>query len=391
MTDFELTNGELEPEAPQYTILVVDSDRYSRLLLVTMLSSSYNVIEAATGDEALQQFHDAQPDLILIEGQLPGLDGYETCQRIRAISDVPVIFVSSDSSIDFTIEAFDCGANDFIAKPFDIRVLAKKVNATIEVVKERKHLQQENEKHAVLSNLLFSSMSDGSTLLNFMRGVLKCTDFASIADCIVATLKSYGLECCVRIRNGMLNITRTSMGDPSSLELSVLNHVSSLGRAFQFKNRLAVNYDNVTVVLFNLPEDPDHSGRIRDNVTILCESAQALAENLMRQFDALREKQSVINDSAKARECLHDLSQLQSGYQLKMQMLLHNFVSSVESEYRTMDLLLEQERRISSIIERHAQHMFEAFHENGHEFNTRTNEITSILLPSAPTQTVDLF
>lgn len=382
----------LSTGAEKLTILVVDPERYSRMVLTMALSSEYDVEEAISGPEVLACFETKKPDLILIEGDLPELDGYETCRLIRQQSDVPVIFVTNDSSADFMLAAFECGANDFIAKPFDIRVFIKKVNAVVASVLERRALLSGQSDQMALSQLMFSTIGDSGVLLNFMREVLKCSDFASIVACIVNTLKSLGLNCCVRMRYNFLTITQTTLGDASPIEMSVIDHVSKMGRLFQFKSRLAVNYENITIVVFNLPDNSDQCGRLRDNIAVLCESAQALAENLMRQFDALNEKQSVLNNSVKARAYIASLKELQGEFLTQAQMLLHSFVNNVELEYRTMDLLLDQEQRITAITERNAGKVFDALHENGIEFAKKSDEIIDILLSQpGKVQSVEMF
>ena len=345
---------------------------------------------AESGTAALALLETAKPDLILMDGDMPGLSGYETCRRIREWSDVPVLFVSGNDDIDALLQAFDAGANDYVPKPFDVRLLARKIDLAIAAEAKKKSLQNERVREQAFTHLLASAMGDNGLLLNFMREILKCKDFHALANTITDTIATYGLHSCVQIRHEFLTLTRTVRGDATPLETSVLEYATSMGRVFQFKQRMAVNYDNITVVVFDMPADEDQCGRIRDNLAILCEGAQALVEDIGRQFIALHEKEDLMGESAKARECLLELKDLQSGYQSSLQVLLHDFINHIESEYQAMDLLQEQEQRISALMDRIVGKMFDVFHENGQEFSRRADEIMGILIPDRG-DAVELF
>jgi len=372
------------------TVLVVDHDKITRQLLSMLLSGKYAVEEAESGTDALMLLGAVKPDLILMEGNMPGLDGYETCRRIRMQSQVPVIFVSSDDEIDALLHAFDSGGDDYVHKPFDVRVLAKKIDLAISAETARKRLLSERVQEHVFTGMLTSAMGDSGILLTFMREMLKCNDFHSLANRIIETIAAYGLHSCVQIRHPIMTLTRSTGGEATELELSVVNHAASMGRVFQFKKRMAVNYDNITIVVLNMPDDEEQNGRIRDNLVILCESAQALVEEIARRFDALFEKEAMLGDSARAHECLQELKELQRGYQAGLQVLLHDFINQVETEYRGMDLLLVQERRISALMEKIVGKMFDVFHQNGQEFSRKTDDIMRILVPDRGAS-VELF
>jgi len=104
-------------------ILIVDDSRTIRILLATFLKlSGYEIAEAENGEDGLQKIGEFHPNLILLDIMMPGIDGYEVCQRIKAdpsSRDIPVIFLSGKSEAADKIRGLAVGGADYITKPFD--------------------------------------------------------------------------------------------------------------------------------------------------------------------------------------------------------------------------------------------------------------------------------
>jgi two-component system response regulator VicR len=114
------------------TILVVDDDERTQHMLGSMLRlEGYRVITADGGEEALKHFADKAPDLVILDIMMPGIDGYDLCQRIRQFSQVPIIMLTAKDSEQDTIEGLDVGADDYITKPFLSRELLARIRASL--------------------------------------------------------------------------------------------------------------------------------------------------------------------------------------------------------------------------------------------------------------------
>lgn len=115
-------------------ILVIDDESGLRALVLATLCEECIVEEAADGDAALDAAARQPPDLILLDITMPGLSGYEVCARLKAEAatrSVPVIFLSGFSMADDRRAAYEAGAEDFLAKPFDPAELRDKVKAAL--------------------------------------------------------------------------------------------------------------------------------------------------------------------------------------------------------------------------------------------------------------------
>jgi DNA-binding response OmpR family regulator len=116
---------------PQHsTILIVDDHPSNVALLEEILGDDYQLKTATCGEEALAVAPDCQPDLILLDIMMPGLDGYETCRRLRAhplLRQPKILMVSAKALVSERLHGYEAGADDYITKPFDAGELLAKV------------------------------------------------------------------------------------------------------------------------------------------------------------------------------------------------------------------------------------------------------------------------
>jgi two-component system, OmpR family, KDP operon response regulator KdpE len=114
------------------TILLIDDEPQIRRVLRTSLSAQWgNVIDVQSGEEALELLREKTVDLILLDMNMPGMGGLETCRAIRAGWDVPIIIVSVRDSDGDKVEALDAGADDFVSKPFSMDELMARIRAAL--------------------------------------------------------------------------------------------------------------------------------------------------------------------------------------------------------------------------------------------------------------------
>jgi two-component system alkaline phosphatase synthesis response regulator PhoP len=113
-------------------VLVVDDDTKTVELVKLYLNrDGYRVITAYEGDEALRLAREAQPDLIVLDLMLPGINGLEICRILRKESDVPIIMLTAMTTDEDKLAGLGLGADDYVTKPFSPRELAARVRAVL--------------------------------------------------------------------------------------------------------------------------------------------------------------------------------------------------------------------------------------------------------------------
>ena len=118
--------------ANRQKIMIVDNDeRYAESISRTLSKEFYETMIVKDGQEAAREFSIYTPDLILSELILPGVDGYQLCRQIRAVSRVPIIILSSKEEVFDRVLALELGADDYITKPIDPKELTARIRAVM--------------------------------------------------------------------------------------------------------------------------------------------------------------------------------------------------------------------------------------------------------------------
>ena len=114
-------------------VLVVDDESRMRKLVSDFLTrKGYEVIEAGDGEEAIDKFYeDKDIALIILDVMMPKMNGWDACKEIRKNSNVPIIMLTAKSDEASELNGFDCGADEYISKPFSPKILTARVDALI--------------------------------------------------------------------------------------------------------------------------------------------------------------------------------------------------------------------------------------------------------------------
>ncbi len=113
-------------------ILVVDDDKtLIRLMREALSKADYDVITAPNGIDALQELYAKQPDLIILDVMMPRMDGWETAQRIRQVSQVPIIMLTAKDEESDKLKGFAAGVDDYVTKPFSFAEIVARVGAVL--------------------------------------------------------------------------------------------------------------------------------------------------------------------------------------------------------------------------------------------------------------------
>src|SRR4051812_8538597 len=176
-TDPVATRPNLLPQ--RATVLVVDDEPLNRALCKRILAADYDVIEAADGTTALEVVRRAPPDLVLLDVKMPGMNGFETCLRIKRQSPhyLPVMFLTSLSDQGDRNAGLDAGADDFVTKPFDRHELLLRVAAFVRLRQQdatiRRQIERLRELESLKDDLASLLVHDLRNPLAGMIGVLQ--------------------------------------------------------------------------------------------------------------------------------------------------------------------------------------------------------------------------
>ena len=187
-------------------ILIVDDSKFNRDILKEILGETYNYLEAENGNQAIQMIGDNPGlDLMLLDIYMPQMDGFEVLKCMKqsqCIDETPVIMISSEESVETMRKAYEMGITDYITRPFDSVVVRKRVQNTLELYANQKHLinvvydqiyekeENNNIMIRILSNVLGSRNKESkehilhirTTTEMMLRELVKTTDAYSLTE-----------------------------------------------------------------------------------------------------------------------------------------------------------------------------------------------------------------
>lgn len=134
-------------------LIIEDESAIQKILTEPLAFAGYEVTTASDGMEGLYKFHKYNFDLVLLDIMLPGIDGYTVCEMIRRESQVPVILLTALDTEDAQIKGFDKLADDYITKPFSIKLVLKRVEALLRRTSPDRELDAICHKEMVLNEM----------------------------------------------------------------------------------------------------------------------------------------------------------------------------------------------------------------------------------------------
>ena len=364
-------------------LLVVDDDPITCAILYAALANHFELKIVNSGEECLQVVNEFQPNLVILDIDMPGINGYETCRRLReANNSVPVIFLSSCDSLEERLEAFDSGGDDFLTKPTENQLILRKAQLAIKAKAEREQIASEKESYEQMAMTFLDNMGESGVLQNYTRANFDCPDYATLLKNTLQATQYMSLECHIQLRFPGGSLSCTPCGQAGPLEESVLTQVATMGRLFQFKKRLVSNFEHITILILNLPDDAEVAGRIRDNIAILAEIADAFVNGITLRITAAANSEKMRNANLMAASAIEILRKKYRNQQVETRLLQDELIHEVEKSYVHLGLTDSQEYSISDVLYKNTEKILLLF-EQSEEFETQFAIILNALKPES--------
>lgn len=326
-------------------ILIVEDDITFQLMLKKILSD-YSLTVVDSGEAGIETLTNETPDLVILDINLPGIDGYETCKRLRSMeqtSSIPIIFLSSFIELDDRLHAYGVGGNDYISKPFDVTELKTKIELHSKKFEKQKNIEQElKNSHSLLMNVQTSSAKLQS-IGRFIQATLFCHDIDTLFQHFFKTTNDLNLKCVLSINSNSGVETRASGAAVSKLEQEILNMSTKVERIHSFgQDRAIFRWRQATLLANNLGDMIDTLAILMDALEAGIKSVDAEAE-LLQQVEQLE----INNDQLRDR-----ISRLFSDMNGDINITIAEFsvVSELDSndEDKLTDVLNNYKQRIDS-------------------------------------------
>lgn len=331
---------------PRFRIFVVDDEPSARQVLAFYLDDPhYEVAEFASG-EALLAALDQAPDLILLDVEMPGMSGIETCRRLREQGNdhALVTFISGHDDLDTRLAAYDAGSSDYMLKPFTEAELIRKVRVAEQILQQRQGMVQEADFAQRTAFSAMSSLGETGTVLAFLRNSFASRTPAELAAALNAAAEEFGLALLLGLCGAEGRGCFSGAKGCTPLEQSILEYAAGKGRISQSRDCLVVNYPRITLVATGLPlDDPDRVGRLRDHLAILAEGADARLASLENEHRRLAQAAVAVSAAAELSRALDEIERSREEHRLAAIAAGDDYLEELENAFLHLGLSEPQE------------------------------------------------
>ena len=340
-------------------IFVVDDDPSARMIARFQIEPlAVEVREFADGASCLAALN-AAPDIVILDVEMPGIDGISVCRAIRAElgaeagSAAQIIFTSAHDDLETRLKAYDAGGNDYIVKPYDEEELARKVGVASRAVQSARAANGQAQFAQQAAFTAMSSMAEMGVTQDFFRASFNCRTAQELSQAICAALGRYGLEGLIELRDEEQQHDYSKHGACSELETSLLRHASGLERIFQFRDRLAINYPHLSLLISKLPlDDPEHMGRLRDHLAVLAEGAEARFVAMGHESRRLVQAEKIMAASEDLRATLAEIARHQEAHRAEVLCIANDQMELLTHAFVDLGLTARQEESLVALSQR---------------------------------------
>ncbi|MCP4984153.1 MAG: response regulator [Gammaproteobacteria bacterium] len=348
-------------------ILCVDDEPVNLTIMQELLQDSYELVTVSSGESCLQQVSIAKPDLILLDVNMPDMDGLETCKRLRIDSEsveIPIIFVSALATHEELMAGYEAGGDDYITKPFSEDILQKKVQIALASQLRKQELKNISEQAVEALKKTLTNSEELGMVVRFLhqcRAAHKLDDLArNVFDC----LREFELDGSLLILAEPENRLWFSDDIVRPMEAQILESLRGQDRVLSFGTRLAINSDFVSLLVRNLPSGSEQMARLRELLTIMIEGLDARLYAMQSEMLQNQRRDVLLGAMESTRENLDNLTIRHKQQKENALGIIAQLEVEFEKSLSGLDLTKQQKAVLMNVIESAAAN-FQSVYDDG--------------------------
>ena len=336
------------------SILCVDDEPVNLAIMEELLRDNYALNTVNSGEGCLEQVSLQKPDLILLDVNMPKMDGLETCARLKSdtnTAEIPIIFVSALATHEELMAGYEVGGDDYITKPFSEDILQKKVQIVLASQQRKRELEQVSDRavKALKDNLTNTEIL--GMVVQFLHRCQRIDDVDELVENVFDCLREFELECSLLIQAEPENRVWFSDGIDRPMESQILESLRGQDRVLSFGTRLAINSDHVTLLVRKLPSGQQEIENLRQQLVIMIEGLDTRLHAMQaeRLFNSRRELLTRVLESTRVK--LGEIDQQHKRQALVASKILSGMGNELETSMQQMDLDERQQKALLKIID----------------------------------------
>ena len=280
-------------------ILIIDDSPNDIQVLMQNLKQEYAVLVATDGTKGIEMAGATpKPDLILLDAMMPGMNGYETCEKLKAdseTSDIDVIFISAHDTLEEKLAGYDAGGSDYLTKPVQADELMKKVSLSIKNTDIRHASSEEKNMAFQTAMTAMTNAGEQGIVLQFFQQCFATNNADDLACALVDFVSQFDLENTVQVRSSEGTYNQGTKLPVPPIESELLGRLKDSEKILSHGKRLIFNFDNISLLVKNVSQDAEKTGRLRDHIAVMLEGAQARLSALEKELEQKRLKSAIMD------------------------------------------------------------------------------------------------
>lgn len=280
------------------SLLIIDDDKIVRKFLEKHLRDEFEIYQAENGEAGLVAVSELKPSAILLDVQMPGMNGSEVCDLIKQnpeTAEIPVVFLSGRSSVRERMLGYEVGGDDYIVKPCEPEELKAKIGVLLKFTDQQAGLQDAFKEAHQTAIVAMAGSSELGQALSFAQQSFCIRSYNVLAERFFAVCNFFALSCCLQFHTKQGDLFFSSKGDVKPLEKELMVLLRSDQRIHDFGVRTQFNFPRVALLVKNMPvDDRDRYGRYKDLFPFMLEAADAKLRQLDAEHALLQQTKSLL-------------------------------------------------------------------------------------------------
>jgi len=249
-------------------VLAIDDDKYVHHIIEESLAGFCKIIHAKDGDEGLRLTNKYNPDIILLDIEMPGMSGYDVCKTIKQsqnTQDIPVMFLSSKIELSDRVKGYSVGASDYITKPFNAEELIARIKVLYEYRQKCAKLKLDIVKANKTAEIAMTESGDMGRIMRYVGQSYHANNFQSLSEYFFTFFAPLNLDGVVVFWYQSKGIFYSQQSGVCPLEQELLEQHRHAQRFVDIGSSTIINYPKVSLLIKNMPVDNDALyGRYKD-------------------------------------------------------------------------------------------------------------------------------
>ena len=249
-------------------ILAIDDDKLVHHIIEESLAGFCNIIHAKNGDEGLRLASKYNPDIILLDIEMPGMSGYEVCKTIKHnknTQDIPIMFLSSKIELSDRVKGYSVGASDYIVKPFNSEELMARIKVLYEYRQQGIKLKCDIAHANKTAEIAITESGDMGRIIRYVGQSYHANNFQTLSEYFLAFFTHLDLDVVVVFWYESKGVFYSQQSATCPLEQELLELHRHTHRFVDIGSSTIINYPKISLLIKNMPIDDNVKfGRYKD-------------------------------------------------------------------------------------------------------------------------------